>query len=166
MFKIAFVFLVFVLINGVSSTTDQECEAKSGTNCDECLGLNGCAYCDDSKICVLDSLFSTKKPCDLEHLHEKTCFANARTLAIILGCAGGAVLILIIVVIICLCRKCKRNKLMKEQRHEAMAEQNRQERRAAAEVRSSDRARSADQLRMKYGILRDKENAADYKRFS
>lgn len=77
MLKIAFVILVVVLINGVSSTTDQECEAKSGTNYDECLGVRGCAYCDDSKKCVLDSLISTKKPCDLEYLHENTYFSKS-----------------------------------------------------------------------------------------
>ncbi|CAF3005496.1 unnamed protein product [Rotaria sp. Silwood2] len=76
--------------------------------------------------------------------------ATAQTLIIILGSVGGVVLIAVLIIIWCICRKCKQRSIISEMKKDQAHDQRMEERRAAAEVRSTERHQAADQLRMKY----------------
>ncbi|CAF4373707.1 unnamed protein product [Rotaria socialis] len=95
-------------------------------------------------------------------------YCTFETWIIIVSVVGGILLIAILIAICCVCRKCKRCSIRKEEKRQAREQdvENRraEERRAAGEIRSTERNRVADEIRMKYGILKEKENGTDYTR--
>ncbi|CAF4290166.1 unnamed protein product [Rotaria sp. Silwood2] len=111
---------IIITINFAFSTANDICIAQSMKDCQSCLNVTGCA------------------------------FSTAQTLIIILGSVGGVVLIAVLIIIWCICRKCKQRSIISEMKKDQAHDQRMEERRAAAEVRSTERHQAADQLRMKY----------------
>ncbi|CAF1456846.1 unnamed protein product [Adineta steineri] len=168
MIKSYFIFIFISIIIGVSVSVDNDkCAKASLIDCKTCIAVDpGCVYCKNNKRCFAHDIISTEWPCKAKDLQIKTCFADAQTLLIIFGSVGGVVLIAIIVIIVCLCKRCKRRAIRKEEKREGVYSQRLGDRRAQAEVRSAERNVVADNLRMKYGLLKAKDDGADYKRMS
>ncbi|CAM4836125.1 unnamed protein product [Rotaria magnacalcarata] len=97
-------------------------------------------------------------------------YCTFKTWIIIVSVVAGILLIAILIAICCVCRKCKRCSIRREEKRQAREQdvENRraEDRRAAADVRSTERNRVADEIRMKYGILKEKENGTDYTRMN
>ncbi|CAF1158678.1 unnamed protein product [Adineta steineri] len=134
------VIYTIALFSTVHGATANQCNNITKPTCQTCLSAGPCAYC------------------------------NFRVWIIIVSVIGGVLLIAILITLWCFCRKCKRCRIRKEERRQEIDEQRMgarmEERRAAAEVRSTERNRVADQIRMKYGILKANENNTDYARMS
>ncbi|CAF1047475.1 unnamed protein product [Rotaria sp. Silwood1] len=156
---------IIIFINFAFSTSADTCDTQSNKDCKSCLNISGCAYCKNNKQCFPYKLGQTT-PCSTSDLQTVTCIATVKTWIIILGSVGGVVLIIVLIIIWCICRKCKQRSILSDIKRQNENDQRMEERRAAAEVRSTERNRVADQIRMKYGLLKEKENGNDYQRMS
>jgi len=170
-----FVLTVVIFLSICASTcfagnsTQADCQALSGRDCQTCLANLDCGYCGTAKTCFLyrpSSPFDA--PCPISDQKYQTCIGNFKVWAIVIGVVVGIVVLTVIVLICCFCRKCKKRSVRREERRQErqqqQVDQQSTERQAAAEARTAERADMADQLRMKYGILKEKENT-DYTRF-
>lgn len=163
-----FVFVVFVLLSYRTSaeTNDTLCGTKNNTDCRTCLAIDGCAFCKTNKHCFamyrMDNVVNG--PCAMDQTQAETCLGNFKIWIIVIAVIAGVILLAAFIIICCLCRKCKKCKIRKNERRVERDEQRMEERRAAAEVRTAERNRVADQIRMKYGILKDKDTNNDYAR--
>ncbi|CAF3332235.1 unnamed protein product [Rotaria socialis] len=167
---ILFITVVTVFFGSIScNSTDADCAQLSNKDCRTCLSLAGCAFCKNGKSCFLYDVSNViAKKCAISDTQWGTCVGTFETWIIIVSVVGGILLIAILIAICCVCRKCKRCSIRKEEKRQAREQdvENRraEERRAAGEIRSTERNRVADEIRMKYGILKEKENGTDYTR--
>ncbi|CAF1328179.1 unnamed protein product [Rotaria sordida] len=90
--------------------------------------------------------------------------ATAKIWIIVLGSVGGVVLIAVVIIVWCICKKCRQRSILSENKRQNDNDQRMEERRTAAEARSAERSQAADVLRMKYGLLKNKESNNDYQR--
>ncbi|CAF1095525.1 unnamed protein product [Rotaria sp. Silwood1] len=160
---------ITALFSSVYCASSDNCTNLSNQDCQTCLSLQKCAYCKNTKLCFrYDPETALEQRCTTADLQWQTCVGNFRVWIIIVSVIAGIVLLAIIIAICCVCRKCKRISIRREERRQQRDDQRigerMEERRAAAEVRTNERNRVADQIRMKYGILKAKENATDYAR--
>jgi uncharacterized membrane protein len=162
------VISTIILFNSVFADADQEaaCANQTNTDCHTCLSVSNCAFCNDNKKCFYYYENMLQPPCNTSQLQLGTCVVAFRVWIIIVAVIGGIVLLAILIAVCCLCRKCKQCRNRKLERRIARNDQQMEERRAAAEVRSAERTRVADQIRMKYGILKEKDAVTDYSRMS
>ncbi|UJR22081.1 hypothetical protein I4U23_025147 [Adineta vaga] len=161
------VICTIALFSTVHGATDAECRKQSNTDCGACLKISGCAFCKSSKICFLYSTIDyINNNCSTSDTQVETCVGNFRVWIIIVCVLAGIVLIAVLITLWCFCRKCKKRRIRKEERRQEIDDQRMEERRAAAEVRTTDRNRVADQIRMKYGILKANDTATDYARMN
>ncbi|CAF1475614.1 unnamed protein product [Adineta steineri] len=161
------VIYTIALFSTVYGATANQCNNITNPTCQTCLNAGSCAYCKTTKTCFLyNSGDILSSGCNTVDMQWQTCVGNFRVWIIIVSVIGGVLLIAILITLWCFCRKCKRCRIRKEERRQEIDEQRMgarmEERRAAAEVRSTERNRVADQIRMKYGILKANENNTDY----
>ncbi|CAF1176246.1 unnamed protein product [Adineta ricciae] len=150
--------LLFVAIcasaffSAIHGATDAECKQQSNKDCDACLKLSDCGFCKSSKACfkynVVDQITGN---CSSDDLQVGTCIGNFKGWIIAIIVVAVVVLIAVAIGVWCLCRKCKKRRIRKEERRQEIDDQRMEERRAAAEVRTAERNRVADEIRMKYG---------------
>ncbi|CAF4373027.1 unnamed protein product [Rotaria socialis] len=88
--------------------------------------------------------------------------ATIKTWIIVISVVGGVLLICIVAGVCCICRKCKAHSMASERKRDVENDQRMEERRVAAEIRSAERLRAADAVRMKYGLLKEKYGGNDY----
>ncbi|CAF1479345.1 unnamed protein product [Adineta steineri] len=164
------VICTIALLSTVYGAADQ-CRNVTKPTCQTCLNAGDCAYCKTTQTCFpynRGNIIETD--CNTVDMQWQTCVGNFRVWIIIVSVIAGVLLIAILITIWCFCRKCKRCRIRKEERRQERDEhrmgERMEERRAAAEVRSTERNRVADQIRMKYGILKANENNTDYARMS
>ncbi|CAF1542195.1 unnamed protein product [Rotaria magnacalcarata] len=167
-----FITVVIIFLGSISCTpTNADCVLLSNKDCGACLNLTGCAFCITNKSCFLyDPIKIGAAPCSVSDMQWETCVGTFKTWIIIVSVVAGILLIAILIAICCVCRKCKRCSIRREEKRQAREQdvENRraEDRRAAADVRSTERNRVADEIRMKYGILKEKENGTDYTRMN
>jgi len=102
--------------------------------------------------------------CTLEEARWKVCWVNLEALIIAVSVIGGLV-ILSIIIICCYCWCCRGGKGRKQKRFEmedAKFETQKMERRQKQDERRSERRNRLDDIRRKYGLLKDEP----YQRFA
>ncbi|XP_046369636.1 pituitary tumor-transforming gene 1 protein-interacting protein-like isoform X2 [Haliotis rufescens] len=135
---------------------EQECHA-SNSSCDECIkaAKSRCFYCYADHSCQLYPLGDiVPQHCDLSKARWGVCWVNFEALIIAMSVIGG----LIILTITCCCIRCccckggNKGKYMKE---EAKWDRQKTERKQRGEERKADRKERMDEIRRKYGLVKD-----------
>lgn len=136
------------------------CE-KRNSSCDFCVQDKSCFYCQSTKECRVFEVWQTT--CPREDVLLGTCIVRFRTLAIVVGCVAG---VLILSITICCCCCCRKNQRARIARQLDKWEKERSERKAAAQERSEERAQRREEIRRKYGLPSPSNGATvSYKRF-
>ncbi|RUS91568.1 hypothetical protein EGW08_000683 [Elysia chlorotica] len=151
----------------VQTTTlspDQECAALN-SSCSDCVGNSKCMYCYSGSKCMpypSGKILPPSSMCALDKARWGTCLVNFEALLISMGVIGGVILLTVTCCLIycCCCRGKSSKKYAKE---DAKYESQKMERKAKQEERRSERRSRLDEIRMKYGLMKD--DSAPYSRF-
>ncbi|XP_071102635.1 pituitary tumor-transforming gene 1 protein-interacting protein-like isoform X2 [Haliotis cracherodii] len=137
-------------------TPEEECHANNGS-CEECIkaAKSECFYCYTDHTCQLYPLGDViPKNCDLSKARWGVCWVNFKALIIAMSVIGG----IIILTITCCCIRCwcckggNKGKYMKD---EAKWDRQKTERKQRSEERKADRKERMDEIRRKYGLVKD-----------
>ncbi|GFN80510.1 pituitary tumor-transforming gene 1 protein-interacting protein, partial [Plakobranchus ocellatus] len=140
------------------------CNALNAS-CSDCLGNSKCMYCYTDNTCKLypsGKIIPPSSYCALDKARWGTCLVNFEALLISMGVIGG-VLLLTITGCCIYCCYCRKGKNKRYEREDAKFESQRMERKARQEERRNERRSRLDEIRMKYGLM--KEDSAPYTRF-
>lgn len=100
--------------------------------------------------------------CPLSEARWGTCVVNFEALLISMGVIGGVILLIVTgCCIYCCCCRGRNNK--KYEKEDAKYESQRMERKAKQEERRNERRSRLDEIRMKYGLMKD--DSGPYSRF-
>lgn len=127
-------------------------------SCEECVKHTKCYYCYSTSQCLYypySSGFPSSSKCNWEEIRWAVCWFNFKALTISLACMAGVLFISLAVCTYCCCRKKKTRKVAKYAQEEAKREREREERRLKAEARRLDRKEKNDEIRRKYGLMKD-----------
>ncbi|KAK7109313.1 pituitary tumor-transforming gene 1 protein-interacting protein-like [Littorina saxatilis] len=146
-------------------TPAEMCAQFSNGTCDQCLGVAGakCLWCNSDKSCQLypyKKVLPPKGMCALDEARWGVCWLNFEALIIGVSVTGG---IIILAVTICICRCCccgGKNK-RKYDKDDARYDAQKMERKAKSDDRKSERKERLDEIRRKYGLMKDEP----YQRF-
>lgn len=144
------------VLTTVSSTVKPDnfsCTSYNG-QCKECIQNKKCYYCQTNQKCNLypiSEIIPTDE-CSVDDTRYLTCLFSFKVLMILIGTLGGIVLLTILCVCCYCCCKKKGTKLSKD---EVKFARQREERKARAEERKKERASRTDEIRRKYGLMRD-----------
>lgn len=136
-------------------TPEQECAARN-SSCDECLKLSKCLYCKTNGKCMLYPTGNVLPPphiCALDEARWGVCWLNFEALIISMAVIGG-IIILSLTICICCCCCCKNNK-KKYEKEDAKWERKQAARQEKADIRKADRKVRTDEIRRKYGLVKD-----------
>ncbi|XP_067649784.1 pituitary tumor-transforming gene 1 protein-interacting protein-like [Haliotis asinina] len=137
-------------------TPEQECHASNGS-CDSCINAakSRCFYCYTDHSCQLYPVGDiVPRNCDLAKARWGVCWVNFEALIITMSVIG----FIIILTITCCCIRCfccrggNKAKYMKD---EAKWERQKAERKQRSEERKADRKERMDEIRRKYGLMKD-----------
>ncbi|XP_013787927.1 pituitary tumor-transforming gene 1 protein-interacting protein-like [Limulus polyphemus] len=131
--------------------------AQHNDSCEDCVKSSAkCYYCYKNRRCSYypySHLVPRYEECgSLGDMAWGTCLINFEALIISLSVIGGVILLAITICCCCCCRKRKRKAMDRDQ---AQWEQQREERRLRAEERKQERQVRTDEIRRKYGLLKD-----------
>lgn len=140
----------------VSSTVKPQnfsCDSYSG-QCDECVKHKQCYYCQSDEKC---NKYPAKEiipseECSFKSIRYFTCSISFMVLMILIGTLS-AIVLLIILCVCCYC--CCKRKGIKLSKDEIKFARQREERKARAEERKKERASRTEEIRRKYGLMRD-----------
>ncbi|XP_068573881.1 PTTG1 interacting protein a [Cebidichthys violaceus] len=134
-----------------TSAPGQACEAKNGTNCEECLRNVTCLWCIKTKSCVTYPVKTILPPhalCPLNEARWGLCWMNFQTLIITLAVLGGILIIAFLVCLFCCC-KCEN---FGSKRSEAKMERRANKTKTKQEERRAEMKERHDDIRKKYGL--------------
>ncbi|XP_067142098.1 pituitary tumor-transforming gene 1 protein-interacting protein-like isoform X2 [Centruroides vittatus] len=139
-----------------TKSIEQICDGSNIT-CDECISRGSqCYFCRKTKKCSVypyKHLVPRNDECgSMGDIAWGTCLVNFQTLIITMSVIGGVLIIGIIVCCYCCCRKQGRDKWARQQ---AKWEKEREERKARAQERKKERQAKTDEIRRKYGLIKD-----------
>ncbi|XP_002733476.1 pituitary tumor-transforming gene 1 protein-interacting protein-like isoform X1 [Saccoglossus kowalevskii] len=141
----------------VSTTPTPEPECISLTSCDECLKYTKCYWCNKDDTGCGDypkgDILPTKQ-CPLSDARWLVCWLNFEALLISMGVIAGVLLISCCCCVYCCCCRSGRNK-RKYAREDAKLESQREERKMRQEERRAERKAKNDEIRKKYGLMKD-----------
>lgn len=151
----------------LSTTTPsaEELCAQHNKSCDDCLGVAGakCLWCKSTSKCVAypaNKILPPSKICALDDARWGVCWLNFEALIISMGVVGGVILLTITCCCVyCCCCRGGNNK--KYEREEARYNNKKMERKARNEERRAERKDRLDEIRRKYGLMKDEP----YQRF-
>ncbi|XP_071803022.1 pituitary tumor-transforming gene 1 protein-interacting protein-like isoform X4 [Asterias amurensis] len=138
---------------------EDTCGAHNGS-CDECVKFPGakCFYCYTNDVCAkypAKEIFPTKY-CDLSQARWGVCFLNFEALIIAMGVIAGVLLLAMTICIYCCCCRSGSNRA-KLERQEAVSARKKAEREAKHGQKKADRKAKNDEIRRKYGLLKDED---------
>ncbi|XP_076435304.1 pituitary tumor-transforming gene 1 protein-interacting protein-like [Babylonia areolata] len=145
-------------------STEELC-AQHNTSCEDCLGVGGakCLWCESNSRCMAypaGSILPSKHLCALDEARWGVCWLNFQALIISMSVVGG-IIILTIVCCVCCCCCCRGGNKAKYDKEEARYNNRTMERKAKNEERRAERKERLDEIRRKYGLMRDEP----YQRF-
>ncbi|CAC5367292.1 Pituitary tumor-transforming gene 1 protein-interacting protein [Mytilus coruscus] len=136
-------------------TPEQECAARN-SSCEECLKLAKCLYCKSNGQCTpypVGKVLPPSSVCKLDHARWGVCWLNFEALIISMGVIGGLI-IMVVTVCICCCCCCKDNK-KKYAKEDEKWERKKADRKEKANERKAERRAKTDEIRRKYGLMKD-----------
>ncbi|KAK3108691.1 hypothetical protein FSP39_013483 [Pinctada imbricata] len=158
----SFIFVVgFYGVKGDNKT--EECTSAKKT-CDECLKSAKCLWCHTDSSCKpypTGHILPKSSDCALNDARWGVCWVNFKVLLIVMGCIGG-IIILAVTICICYCCCCRKKNKAKYAKEDAKWERQKQERKDKADERKAERRARNDEIRRKYGLIKDN---TPYQRF-
>lgn len=149
--------------NGTDATTSPSKECSNLKSCDMCVSNSSCLWCNSPEKCIVypvSHVLPTSKDCALSAARWGVCWLNFEALIISMSVIGGA---LLIAISLCVCKCCGcccfRKNEAKYHAEEMRLERERQDRSMRQDQRKQERQRRNDDIRRKYGLLRN-----DYQR--
>ncbi|KAG9271755.1 PTTG1 interacting protein b [Astyanax mexicanus] len=147
--------IAFLWAEGFAQTTASSCAAKSNTTCEECLSNVSCLWCNTDQRCVdypVQSVLPPASVCRLAEARWGKCWVNFQTLIITLSVL--ALVILIAVVVCCLCC-CKCENIGRSRKVDEREARQADLRRVRNEERREQMKSRHDEIRKKYGLMKD-----------
>ncbi|XP_037550512.1 PTTG1 interacting protein a [Nematolebias whitei] len=152
MMDLRVLFPALLLICGLATVfTDDECEKKNATSCEDCLKNVSCLWCIKTKQCLTYPAKTILPPhslCPLNDARWGLCWMNFQTLIITLSVLVAVLIIAVMICMFCCC-KCEnvgsKRSEAKMQRHANKTKAKQEERRAEMKQRHKD-------IRDKYGL--------------
>ncbi|XP_071479541.1 pituitary tumor-transforming gene 1 protein-interacting protein-like isoform X1 [Diadema antillarum] len=142
-------------------TPEEEC-SRLNTSCDACVKAPKakCYYCLSTKRCSLypASDILPNKECPLSEARWGTCLINFEALIISMSVIAGMILIGVPCCIYCCCCRGSGNKA-KWAREDAKTERQKEERKMKHEQKKAERKAKNDEIRRKYGLLKNEEES-------
>ncbi|XP_077978255.1 pituitary tumor-transforming gene 1 protein-interacting protein-like [Glandiceps talaboti] len=131
------------------------CKVLDG--CDKCLKNVTCYWCESTKVCdeyPVGDIFPKKEDCPLSSARWLECWLNFEALLISMGVIAGVILISCscCCVYCCCCKGSNKRKYAKE---DAKLERQKEERKMRQEERRAERKAKNDEIRKKYGLVKD-----------
>lgn len=142
-----------VIPNTTTVAPDISCEAHNN-DCKACVQNSKCYFCGENNEChthVEKAIVDGK--CNMKNAYFYTCTITFRNLMIIAGVLCG-IPVLIILILCCYCCCCKKRGLKLSKDDLKWARQ-REERQQIAAERRKERAERTEEIRKKYGLVRD-----------
>ncbi|KAL8622646.1 hypothetical protein ACOMHN_009280 [Nucella lapillus] len=134
--------------------------SHNNASCSQCLGVAGakCLWCNTDNSCKaypLSKMLPPKDVCALDKARWGVCWLNFKALIIGVSTVGG----LIILTITCCCVYCCccRGKGKKYSEEDARYNAQKMERKAKSDERRSERKDRLDEIRRKYGLVKDEQ---------
>ncbi|XP_064456284.1 pituitary tumor-transforming gene 1 protein-interacting protein-like isoform X2 [Ornithodoros turicata] len=144
-----------------STTTTQSpklvCAQKSNTSCSDCLAAGtGCYFCSETRRCgyyPYRKIIPSHDECaSFSEVYWGVCFISLQATVITISVVVALLLISITVCCCVCCRKRNKRKWMREMAH---LEDERKERQQRSEGRRAERRMKTDEIRKKYGLVKD-----------
>ncbi|CAG5134677.1 unnamed protein product [Candidula unifasciata] len=137
-------------------TPGEEC-AKLNTSCDTCISNSKCLYCYSDSTCKLypsGKILPSSDDCALDEARWGVCWLNFQAMIISVSVIGGVIVFTITFCCIyyCCCRKSGRKK---QEQDDTKFESRKMERKVKQNERRSDRKSRMDDIRRKYGLMKD-----------
>lgn len=136
---------------------------QNDKDCETCVKSAKCLWCkskpDDETKCIpypSGKVIPPSSTCPLDQARWGVCWMNYKALLISMAVIGGVLIISSCVCCYCCC--CRTNKRKQQKRfaeEDARYERERQERQARADERKSERRSKYDEIRRKYGLIKD-----------
>ncbi|XP_067868747.1 pituitary tumor-transforming gene 1 protein-interacting protein-like [Heterodontus francisci] len=165
--RLSTLFIVLLARPGGCQVTDDppsgDCSDYTSTSCEECLDNVNCLWCFVDQRCMTYPVGSIIPPSSICPLHQArwgVCWVSFESLIIAMSVVVG--LILLPLVCCCCYCCCKKKSHGHGQEEERLAKQQ-EERKQRSEERMDDRKARYDEIRKKYGLLRDSDHP--YSRF-
>jgi len=144
------------------STTTPSIEEVCGnlTDCDNCVKDAKCFWCDsisDGVKCIkypTGQIIPHKSICPLAKAKWGTCKVNFEALLITMGVLGGVLIISTCCCVYCCCCR-RKNNSSKWAREDERMDREREARRERHDERRADRKLKMDEIRRKYGLVKD-----------
>ncbi|XP_014676061.1 PREDICTED: pituitary tumor-transforming gene 1 protein-interacting protein-like, partial [Priapulus caudatus] len=139
-------------------TPAEECTSRNAS-CETCVEDVRCLYCFKDKSCKLypkETILPGNDVCPLGEARwgPKLCWFNLKALIISMAVVAGTILVSVCCCVYCCCCRSKGNK-EKYEREDAREVSRREERRQQHEMRMAERTENNDNIRRKYGLLKD-----------
>jgi len=144
-------------------TPEQQCRSLN-KSCDTCVSDPQCMFCFTDKVCrpyPIGKVLPPSELCALDEARWGVCWMNFEALIISMSVIGGVIL-LTITVCCCYCCCCRGKNTKKFEREDARYESQKMERKEKQDERRSERRSRLDDIRRKYGLMKDD---TQYERF-
>lgn len=113
-----------------------------------------CVWCESKKSCSIKKHIIPTHECDLGDAKWAVCWVNYKALLIACGVIG-AVLVLALTVCICCCCCCKKDRSAKYAKEDAKVDRKKSEMKEKHAERRKERKEKTDEIRRKYGLVKD-----------
>jgi len=135
-----------------------ECEARN-KSCEFCLKDTRCMYCKTDSSCIpypIGEVIPSSSVCALDKARWAVCWLNFEAMLISVSVIGGIIIIGVTTFFICCCC-CRGGGKKKLARDDARHEEQKMERKARQEDRRTERKGRLDEIRRKYGLMKEDE---------
>ncbi|BFY98981.1 hypothetical protein BsWGS_02021 [Bradybaena similaris] len=137
-------------------TPEEEC-AKLNTSCDTCLTSSKCLYCYSDNTCKRypsGSILPSSDVCALDEARWGVCWLNFQAMIISVSVIGGVIVFTItFCCIYCCC--CRNSGRKKQELEDQKFESKKMERKVKQNDRKAERKSRMDDIRKKYGLMKD-----------
>ncbi|KAK3590692.1 hypothetical protein CHS0354_006381 [Potamilus streckersoni] len=140
-------------IPGTTLSPEEECRMHN-RSCDDCVGVAKaqCVYCQSAKTCKLKKSIIPTDECALSDARWGVCWVNYEALIITVSVVAGVIILGITICCCCCCRGKGKEKLKK---WEDKWEKDKAERKARNDERRAERQQKTDEIRRKYGLIKE-----------
>lgn len=138
----------------------------SNSSCEHCVKESNCYYCYSTGQCLYYPFahgFPSPQECDMGEVRWAVCWFNFKAVIISLSVMAGILFVCLTLCVYCCCRKKKRINLTKYAQEDAKREREAEERRLKSLARKNERHLRNDEIRRKYGLMKDDKTS--YQRF-
>ncbi|XP_061411085.1 pituitary tumor-transforming gene 1 protein-interacting protein-like [Lethenteron reissneri] len=133
------------------------CDVHNGS-CEMCVRDLKCLWCNNTSLCLdypRGRILPHGLNCSLSDVHWGICWINLEVLLIAAAVVAGVLIITIVVCCCwCCCRCCKQPQ---SSRDEEQWSREQEVKKRQAQKRKAERRAKQDQIRKKYGLLKDEE---------